>query len=344
MKVFQRSHHSILAIVILTSVIAFRSATLASHVISNIGTLMLLNQSRIANKASDGNQAPSTLFGSPETWLLTATELDTANQSAWHHLGSIFENQTEHTKALDAWRRGGMTVQEFITRGGRYPNQHNDLEYALYWYQLATEYDPDSSDAWFHLGWTQAESHHWQDALVSFDSAIRLSQSNHPSVGLSVLYYHKAMVNQWLQSPPDLLSALQSFESAIRLDDFSVMWDKADSYTRLGQILQWQNGDVDRQIDAFQAATATDPSYPTPYVLLGYAYYLRDHNIRLAEKEISKALSLVPNYLAAYWYLGEIYRTEGMRKKAIEMYQKVLEIDPNYEAAWHQLTSLEKPY
>ncbi|CAG0935241.1 hypothetical protein TFLX_04073 [Thermoflexales bacterium] len=329
----------LLLAIIIASIVTVGPASLISRIVSNAGLLALarsLVQEQIIGAA--GSNVPNLI--NTDRWLEVATSLDETNQGAWRGLGFIFEMSGQRVDAITAWQQAGLTVQDFVIWGGHYPVHLQRPEEALYWHTLATEFAPNSDVAWFHRAWSQESLGSWQDVLSAYEKAIQLSKQDRPTVGLGTIYYRKGMVHQWMQSPSNLSSAIQSYEAALAAGDFVLRTENADCYTRLGQILQWQAHDIDRQIDLFHKAIATDPTYSTPYVLLGYAYYLHDGDVNVAMAQINKALILVPNYPSAYWYLGEIYLSEGLTTKAREMYQKVLSLNPDFEAAQHRLQEL----
>ena len=328
-------------IVILLGLAAISGTAVASRFAGNVG-LLLVARSLSSFDPLGLESKVSDMLGREQArqWLHMTTALNYYNRGAWRGLGFLFEMSGQRADAIAAWQQAGLTVQDFITWGGQYPFHLHNPERALYWYTLATEFAPNSGAAWFHRAWLQQSLGPWPDVLSAYEKAIQLSQQDRPSVGLGTIYYRKGMVHQWQQSPSDLSSAIQSYEAGLAAGDFILRTEKADCYTRLGQILQWQGRGIDRQIDLFQKAIATDPSYSTPYVLLGYAYYLRDGDVTAAVAQIDKALALVPDYPSAYWYLGEIYLAEGATAKAREMYQKVLSFNPRFEAAQRRLQEL----
>ena len=63
-------------------------------------------------------------------------------------------------------------------------------------------------------------------------------------------------------------------------------------------------------------------------------------NYRQALKHFKKAVSRDGDLADARFYLGEVYMKLGNPKKAIEAYEKTLEVDPNYLSARAKLDLL----
>ena len=74
-------------------------------------------------------------------------------------------------------------------------------------------------------------------------------------------------------------------------------------------------------------------------------YYLAD--IFVTDKEYTKAiphleitLSIYPELTRAYWLLGKCFASSGNQPRAIEVFKKALELDPNYKEVHFQLHEL----
>jgi len=153
-------------------------------------------------------------------------------------------------------------------------------------------------------------------------------------------YYRMGVIYQWRLEPRQLDAALAAYESAIETDDFSANWEAADCHYKRGEILLWKGADPDEYIREFQQAIELNPRHDWAHIRLGFAYYARDRDAVRAETEIRQAIALSPRNKWAYYHLGEVYRQEGRTNEARAMYEKALEIDPEFEAAQKRLESL----
>lgn len=57
-----------------------------------------------------------------------------------------------------------------------------------------------------------------------------------------------------------------------------------------------------------------------------------------AESLYLEVLSSVPNYAPAWFRLGNIYTRTGRQEAAVAAYQRCLELDPNNQKAWYNMS------
>ncbi len=335
---------------------AVRGATLGSYFLSNVGLIAL--NGALATRQNPLVPVPSSqytvinrelaeerYFQEPvletKNFLQTAVQLNPENQAAWRGLGFVWAADGAETEAIAAWQRGGDGATAFVQWGEQAIalGQH---ETARLWYQRAVQVASTWSVPWFFLGQVHETTGDWAQAITCYETAISLYQPGDAELFVSTVYYRLGMVHQWVQRPSDLTLALEAYETAVALDNFATIQEKADSYTRMGQIWQWRNENLNTQIERLETAVATDPSYTTPYVLLGYAYFLQNGDVQQAEDEINKALALFPSYPTAFWYLGEIYRQAGMPEKALAQYEHLLTLEPAHSLALQRLAELNQ--
>ena len=87
------------------------------------------------------------------------------------------------------------------------------------------------------------------------------------------------------------------------------------------------NGDIEENNALLKKAVQLDESYPAPYSALADNYsFLKE--FEQAEKFAQKYMELLPDKAYPYQILGTLYRQQGKLDQAIEMYLKMLEMDP----------------
>jgi tetratricopeptide (TPR) repeat protein len=323
---------AILILVVLTGTLRFTSHL--SYGWSNAGSL-LLNHGQA--QAPAGQQP---FLWRAERYLQTAVHFSSHHSNLQQRLALTLARLGEEEQALEQWQKAGASAEDFM-RWGQNAQEMGRHREALLWYQRAIQIDSQSSPAWYLLAQTYAALKNGPEALSAYAAAIERAHQDQ-QVQLSTLYYHQGMANQWLQEPANLTEAAHSYTIALQIDNFANSWQKADSFNRLGQILQWRGEDVPRQIELFQASIAIDPAYSTPRVLLGYAHYLWHKDVAAAEEEINMALTITPNYLTAYRYLGEIYFQEQNYLKALTIYAHLLTLDPNQPDIIERMEKIEE--
>ncbi|MFP3870011.1 MAG: tetratricopeptide repeat protein [Syntrophobacteria bacterium] len=114
------------------------------------------------------------------------------------------------------------------------------------------------------------------------------------------------------------------FKQAVRLKpDFS------EAYNNLG-VLYLRQGQVDQAIEALKKALDSllylNPQHA--HLNLGRAYLLKKDYNKAAE-HFQRAVKLVPDYVAAYYFLGLAYEGLEEDREAIRAYRQVVKFVPN---------------
>jgi serine/threonine-protein kinase len=76
-------------------------------------------------------------------------------------------------------------------------------------------------------------------------------------------------------------------------------------------------------------------------VTLARAYAKNPNWLRRAEESLLTVLQESPEYVEAYVVLGQVYRASDQRSRAVTMYRKALELQPNNEEAVAELAALD---
>lgn len=97
-----------------------------------------------------------------------------------------------------------------------------------------------------------------------------------------------------------------------------------------------RNHDWKNQDNLWLAAAKTSPSSPQNHNNLGDLYF-RHHQVEKAIEEFQKAIQLNPGYAAAYHNLANAYYSQEKIDKATENYQKAVSINPRLWQSWQNL-------
>ncbi len=100
-------------------------------------------------------------------------------------------------------------------------------------------------------------------------------------------------------------------------------------------------GDLAQAIALYQDIIDHYPGYAGVYFEIAWAYHL-NNELELAMIAIEQAIELSPPNIDYYFRAGSIYEQAGKMNDALTMYQNVLKIAPNHEAAKVRLQRLEE--
>jgi Tfp pilus assembly protein PilF len=116
--------------------------------------------------------------------------------------------------------------------------------------------------------------------------------------------------------------------------------DYSAAYNYLG-VVYFRQGKVCQAIDAYHKALE-NLLYLTPqdpHLNLGIAYLSRKE-YQKAKVHLEEAIRLVPDFVAAYNYLGQVYEGMGQYSQAQDFYETALEYNPEYADAYLNLGKL----
>jgi tetratricopeptide (TPR) repeat protein len=271
------------------------------------------------------------LLGEPRSAVdayLMYTELRPDNPLGHLELAFAYEANNNIADAIVEWKTGGVTSSELIDAGEQ-DREAKRLEEALLWYGRAMLVG-ENSDAWFYTGITQQELKKWQKALDAYSKALELNTFS--QVAESDIYLQQGIIYQGAEGYIDFNKALQMYNQALDLDDFSSDKLRAEVFYRRGYLYEQQGRDPKESIREYQRALFIRPNHNWARLRLGYAWYWAYKDVKGAESNIQEALDLWPNDGYRIWpykYLGDIYLDAGLLDNAIAAYKEVLKIDPD---------------
>jgi tetratricopeptide (TPR) repeat protein len=103
-----------------------------------------------------------------------------------------------------------------------------------------------------------------------------------------------------------------------------------------------EQGDTTLAIKNFQTAADQDQNYYNAYVELGILYATLKNPV--AAGYLQTAVKIDPNKAEAYYLLGMVYQEQEIIPKAIEAYEKLLIISPDYKEAHYNLGYINLVY
>lgn len=200
----------------------------------------------------------------------------------------------------------------------------------------------------------------WHRMLATKPAAVFLDDAPPPKI-LPETYYSAGRL---FESQKLYRKALIQYQKAVALNHSFV-----DAYHRLG-LLYSRMGDRDNAMDALVRAAELAPGNPIVRNNLGFELLLSGR-LQEAETEFTSALELEPSFVRArinlaiaqsrrgrmdealmnfqavlpeadaYFNLGLMFRSQKRYVEAVEAFEHVISIDPEFVAAWKHLDSID---
>jgi tetratricopeptide (TPR) repeat protein len=218
-----------------------------------------------------------------------------------------------------------ITVQQFPQSAnqadwcyqlGRVYTKEKQYSEADKWYGLAVQHAPKTQFYWIVWANAARDSGDYAHALTIYAQALKQFP------GYAQVYYEAAWAYKLAGSPDE---ALQVINQAISLAD------PPNAYyeVRAGQIYESTNN-LDKALQAYQAAQSIDPGTGTAYLISYYRYTLKDIDGTISTlKQAISTYPLATQQVSWMLQLAGIYRDKSSWEEAKAAYQDLLTKDPN---------------
>ncbi len=127
-----------------------------------------------------------------------------------------------------------------------------------------------------------------------------------------------------------------SFETAVKAAGPGVEVKKERSKATVEAIFLYRAGKYKEAIKLFKAELKARPDDPVLHNNLGLVYF-EDSQVELARKHFTRALSLKHDYAEAINNYGAVLASIGKSKEAIALYNKAIEIKPEFQPAYFNM-------
>jgi tetratricopeptide (TPR) repeat protein len=213
-------------------------------------------------------------------------------------------------------------IKELIQNGVEFANK-NENEKAVKEFQKALKIDPENEEAMYNLACTYSDMGEYLKSYELFKTIINKNPKNINAFNnLALMYARQGKYND----------ALYIYEKGIEHNP-----DAALLYNNRGNIY-FEIGNYVEALKNFKKASDLDPIYSERLYHLGISNYLKEESViddaiknleQLAKKNMHKAKDIHD--------LGVAYMERRMYDKAIESFNKAINIDPNYLSAFINL-------
>lgn len=228
----------------------------------------------------------------------------------------------------------------------------------------------DWASGYYGLGMSQLNQGQKDDALQSFETAIKIDHSYAEAyfqAGLlkkekgdktgSCIYIGKALCyNDTMKAARDVYSTsfcwmcgmeyYKKGKTSLDLKEYpdaitnlrmavTICPDSGNYYSYLGMALSGA-GKTDSAEDVMKSALKHDSTNYFVYYAQGVVYQ-NAKNLNDAFKSLSKAISLNPNALEAYIHRADVCEDQGNESSAVYDYNQIIRIKPNYGEAYYKI-------
>jgi tetratricopeptide (TPR) repeat protein len=253
--------------------------------------------------------------------FINYTNLRPDNPLGHLKLGFAYEAAEQDGAAIEQWELAGITDRDFVELG-KNEQAEGQASLAIDWYQRALLLDSNSYKAWLGLGKCFEELHGSEQALQYYWEAWYLDRE-HSTSNISL-----ALMNQ---------GEFQTVESLLHqaLNEYPHSSERETWWQYLAKAYE-ERGLVDRAIDIYKSAMAEFPSNASLHIFLGWNYYERDGNSKLAIKEFKQAIELNDKSADGYYAMGQILSKDGKYEQADDWYAQA--IQRNSERSWYYVS------
>jgi len=189
----------------------------------------------------------------------------------------------------------------------------------------AIDLNPQLFEVHFIMGLVQYTAGEYQDAIISFESALKVQPESADA--------WRELANTYVAAGR-LDEAEASFKRLIRLrpDEWSAYKDLGLLYNSLGRLAE--------AVSNFKRVVDLTPDNYLGYRSLG-GLYLKLKDYRKAEIALQRSLDLQPTDVA-YSNLGILYYLQGRYVEASENFRKAIELNPNNGLWWGNLGDADR--
>jgi tetratricopeptide (TPR) repeat protein len=235
---------------------------------------------------------------------------------------SILDLKTDETaQSLSEWtfkqsNQKSRLAEEMCRKGFSFSIGGQDQK-ALEYFKMATENDPNSTTAWYGLGYCYAGKDSHKDAIEAYKQAIRTNPSNEIShFHLGNYYFKIGRYDDAIETFKQVVLINPEFEAA---------------YFNIGMIYN-RVGRLEEAKKAFQIVVRLNPQSKTAYYNIGVA------STKLGQYEqaavaYKNAIDIQPAFAEALFNLGVVYGELGNIEDEMETYKKAIRVNPDFAPA-----------
>jgi serine protease Do len=220
-------------------------------------------------------------------------------------------NQSDQKAAL---------AEELCRKGFNFSVNGQD-EKALEYFKKAAENDPNSTAAWYGLGYCYAGQNSYTNAIAAYKHAIQTNPTN------ATAHFHLA--NYLYQIGRDQ-EAIEAYKQAVAINP-----DFEEAYFNLG-LIYLKVGRLEESKAAFQNVVRINPQSAAGHYNIGVSC-TRLGQYEKAVDAYKKAIEIQPDFTEAHYYLGVVYGELGQNRDELEAYKQAIQTNPDFAPAHYSI-------
>ena len=274
------------------------------------------------------------MYEEAEKNYLKAIELDAKDSDVYLDLGELYEYDfkiyekaiSQYLKILEFKNEDHVDAYYYIAR--IYFYDLNDNEKAVQYLKKANDLYPNNSVINYMYGNINNDLGEFEKSIKYYKKAIEINPKD------KNLYYN-------ITTPYEALGMYEEAEKnylkAIALDPVNTNY-----YLALGNLYKIELDDRNKAIEQFKKIIQLDSLDIGAYNNIGNIYLNEPQNLDLAEEYLLKGLKIDPNYHLFNLNLGRLYNFRNEYEKAIEFFKKCIDLKPEYDTAYYEITTSYK--
>lgn len=247
---------------------------------------------------------------------------------AYYYLGALYMDQRKHREAIAILSKGyekdPKNPQVLTTLSVAY-QATGQLDRAIDMARKVTEHFPQVAEARFNLAQMLVSKGKHAEAIEEYDQTLKINPK------MANALYNKGTLLYQLGKQTE---AIEAFQQTI-----AVQPDHVHALVNMGQHTS-ENGQYQESLSYLERALQKDPKHSKGLRMRGMILHMTS---RLEEAEKSYILSLEnsePN-AETHTLLGNVYRDLHNEGKALEHYEKALELEPDNDIAKQNIQRIE---
>ena len=200
----------------------------------------------------------------------------------------------------------------------------DNFDSSIVYCNLSLKTHPNDSVAMYQRGHSYMEKGEFKNALADFTQIFEKSivQNSDVSFNIGKCYFK-----------------LGNIEKAIKYYNTTLLLEPKDKYSfyELGFCYaSMAIPDKDKALKYYTQAIEEDSDYYEPYFNRGLLYATQFKNLKKAHSDLEKSIEIMPKNKLSYFYNGILYRDEENYGESKEMFNRVIELYPDYGDAYYE--------